>query len=88
MLKILIADDFPLFRRGVRDLLINGLGAVTVGECGNAHELLELVRYKKWDVVILDISMPGSTGTDVLQQVKREKPTLPVIMLSMYPEDQ
>ncbi len=88
MLKILIADDFPLFRRGVKDLLIDGLEAVTVGECGNAHDLLELVRHKKWDIVILDIGMPGTTGTDALQQVKREQPALPVIMLSMHPEDQ
>ncbi len=88
MLKILIADDWPLFRRGVKDLLTDGLGAVTFGECGNAHELLELVRHKKWDMVILDIDMPGTTGTDALQQVKREQPSLPVIMLSMHPEDQ
>jgi DNA-binding NarL/FixJ family response regulator len=88
MLKIVIADDFPLFRRGVKELLADGLGAVTVGECGNAHELLQLVRQKKWDVVILDIAMPGTTGTDALVQLKRERPSLPVIMLSMHPEDQ
>ncbi len=88
MLKIVIADDHSLFRRGVKDLLSDGLGAVTVGECGNAHDLLQLVRQKKWDVVILDIGMPGTTGTDALVQVKRERPSLPVIMLSMHPEDQ
>lgn len=88
MPNILIADDFPLFRRGVKDLLADGLGAVTIGECGNAHDLLELVRHKKWDVVILDISMPGTTGTDALKQLKAEHPDLPVIVLSMHPEDQ
>jgi DNA-binding NarL/FixJ family response regulator len=88
MLKILIADDFPLFRRGVKDLLSDGLGAVTIGECGNTHDLFELVRHKKWDVVILDIGMPGTTGTDALKQVKAECPKLPVIVLSMHPEDQ
>ena len=88
MLKLLIADDFPLFRRGVKELLADGLGAVTVGECGNAHDLLELVRHKKWDVVILDITMPGSTGTEALKQLKAECPKLPVIVLSMHPEDQ
>lgn len=88
MLNILIADDFPLFRRGVRDLLINGLGAVTVGECGNVHDLLELVRHKKWDIVILDIGMPGTTGTEALKQVKQQCPKLPVVVLSMHPEDQ
>ncbi|HSN04833.1 MAG TPA: response regulator transcription factor [Nitrospira sp.] len=88
MLRILIADDFPLFRRGVKDLLADGLGPVTVGECGNAHELLELVRSQKWDVVILDITMPGTTGTESLKQLKAECPNLPVLVLSMHPEDQ
>lgn len=88
MLKLLIADDFPLFRRGVKELLTDGLGAVTVGECGNAHDLLELVRHKKWDGVILDITMPGSTGTETLKQLKAEYPKLPVLVLSMHPEDQ
>lgn len=88
MLKIVIADDHSLFRRGVKDLLSDGLGAVTVGECGNAHDLLYMVKQKKWDVVILDIGMPGTTGTDALVQLKRDHPMLPVIMLSMHPEDQ
>lgn len=88
VLKILIADDFPLFRRGVKELLADGLGAVTVGECGTSHDLLELVRRQKWDVVILDITMPGSTGTETLKQLKAECPNLPVLVLSMHPEDQ
>ena len=88
MLRVLIADDFPLFRRGVKDLLTDGLGSVAVEECDNAHALLELVRRKKWDVVILDITMPGTTGTDALKQVKAAHPKLPVIVLSMHPEDQ
>jgi DNA-binding NarL/FixJ family response regulator len=88
MLKVLIADDFPLFRRGVKDLLFDGLGALAVEECANAHELLELVRRKQWDILILDISMPGTTGTKALTQVKKERPSLPVIILIMHPEDQ
>ena len=88
MLRILIADDHSIFRRGLKDLLSDGLGAVTVGECSNAFDLLQLVKQKKWDVAILDIGMPGTTGTDALLQVKRQRPLLPVIMLSMHPEDQ
>lgn len=88
MLKILIADDHSIFRRGLRELLSDGLGAVTVGECSNAFDLLLSVKQKKWDVVILDIGMPGTTGTDALVQIKRHRPSLPVIMLSMHPEDQ
>ena len=88
MLRILIADDHSIFRRGLKDLLADGLGAVTVGECSNAFDLIQLVKQKKWDIVILDIGMPGTTGTDALLQVKRQRPSLPVIMLSMHPEDQ
>src|SRR5215813_8698925 len=88
MLKILIADDHSIFRRGLKDLLSDGLGAVTVGECSNAFDLFQLVKQKKWDVVILDIGMPGTTGTDALVQVKRQRPSIPVIVLSMHPEDQ
>ena len=88
MLNSLIADDHSIFRRGLKDLLSDGLGAVTIGECSNAFDLLQLLKQKKWDVVILDIGMPGTTGTDALIQVKRHRPSLPVIMLSMHPEDQ
>lgn len=90
MLNFLIADDHSLFRRGVKDLLSDEFGTATIEECGDAYELLELVRRKnkKWDVLILDIGMPGTTGTDALMQVKRERPSLPVIILSMHPEDQ
>jgi DNA-binding NarL/FixJ family response regulator len=88
MLNILIADDHSIFRRGLKDLLSDGLGTVTIGECSNAFDLLQLLKQKKWDVVILDIGMPGTTGTDALIQVKRHRASLPVIMLSMHPEDQ
>lgn len=88
MLNVLIADDHSIFRRGVRELLSDGLGAVTVEECGDAHELGELIRCKKLDVLILDIGMPGTTGTEALLRAKRERPALPVIILSMHPEDQ
>ncbi len=88
VLKLLIADDFPLFRRGVKELLVDGLGAVTVGECSNAHDLMDLIRRKKWDVIIMDITMPGNSGTEALKQVKGECPKVPVIVLSMHPEDE
>lgn len=57
-------------------------------ECDNAHDLFELVRRKKWDALILDITIPGTTGTEALKHVKKACPTLPVIVLTMYPEDQ
>ena len=88
MLKVLVVDDFPLFRRGVRDLVIEGFQGAKIGEAGNSHEMLELLRRKPWDVAVMDISMPGMNGLDALKQVKQEFPDLPVLILSMYPEEQ
>jgi DNA-binding NarL/FixJ family response regulator len=88
MLKVLVADDFPLFRRGVRDLVIEGFPGAKIGEAGNFHEMLELLRRKPWDVAVMDISMPGMNGLDALKQVKQEFPDLPVLILSMHPEEQ
>ena len=88
MLKVLVVDDFPLFRRGVRDLLGEGFKDAKIGEASDANEMLKLLRLKPWDVAILDISMPGMNGLDALKQVKQEFPDLPVLILSMYPEEQ
>jgi two-component system invasion response regulator UvrY len=88
MLKVLVVDDSPLFRRGVRDLVIEGFHGAKVGEAGNAHEMLELQRRKPWDMAVMDISMPGMNGLDALKQVKQEFPHLPVLILSMHPEEQ
>jgi DNA-binding NarL/FixJ family response regulator len=72
----------------VRDLLGEGFKDAKIGEAGDAHEMLKLLRLKPWDVAILDISMPGMNGLDALKQVKQEFPDLPVLILSMYPEEQ
>lgn len=88
MMKVLIVDDFPLFRRGVKELLAEGFQGLKVGEAGNAHEMLDALRKKKWDVVVMDISMPGLSAIEALKQVKVEWPSLPVLILSMHPEDQ
>ncbi|HWF61382.1 MAG TPA: response regulator transcription factor [Nitrospira sp.] len=88
MLKVLVVDDSPLFRRGVKDLVNEGFQGAKIGEAGNAHEMLELLRRKPWDVTVLDISMPGMNGLDALKQVKQELPKLPVLILSMHPEEQ
>src|SRR4026209_860543 len=88
MLRVLVVDDFPLFRRGVRDLLDEGFKAVKIGEACDAYEMLKLLKLKPWDVAILDISMPSMNGLDALKQVKQEFPDLPVLILSMYPEEQ
>ena len=88
MLKVLVVDDSPLFRRGVRDLVIEGFQGAKVGEAGQALEMLELLKRKPWDITVLDISMPGMNGLEALKQIKQEYPDLPVLILSMHPEEQ
>lgn len=87
-MKILIVDDHAIVRRGLRQLLSDRYDDVEVGEAGNAAEALEHVHRAKWDVIILDISMPGRSGLDVLKEIKKEQPAAPVLVLSMHPEDQ
>jgi len=88
MIKILIADDHPIVRQGLKQILTEEPDVVVVGEAQNSQELLELVRKQDWDIVILDITMPGRGGIDVLKELKHERPKLPVLMLSVHPEDQ
>jgi two-component system invasion response regulator UvrY len=88
MLKVLVVDDSPLFRRGVKELVIEGFQGAKIGEAGDAHEMLELLKQKPWDLAVMDISMPGINGLDALKQVKQEFPDLPVLILSMHPEEQ
>lgn len=88
VLKILVVDDHPYFRRGVKDILVEGFGTVKIGEGSNAQEMLDLARQKKWDVAVMDISMPGRSGPEALKQLKSEHPKLPVLVMSMHPEDQ
>ncbi len=87
-IRILLADDHTMFREGVKQVLVSTDGFEVVGEASNAAQVLEKVRQTKCDVVILDISMPGRDGIDVLKQLKQLNPHLQVLILSMYPEDQ
>jgi DNA-binding NarL/FixJ family response regulator len=88
MIKILIADDHPIVRRGLKQILSEESDVGTFGEAQNSHEVLELVRKQDWDIVILDITMPDRGGLDVLKELKHLRPNLPVLVLSMHPEDQ
>ncbi len=87
-LKILIADDHPIFREGLKQVLAAEPDVVAVGEAENAQKALELARKQQWDVVVLDITMPGRSGLDVLKELRHERPKLPVLILSASPEDQ
>ena len=88
MLKILIADDHPIVRRGLQQILSRETDIAMVGEAQNCSEVLDLTRTEDWDAVVLDIAMPGRGGLDTLKELKRLYPALPVLMLSIYPEDQ
>jgi len=87
-MKVLIADDHAVFRRGLRETLAEVFSKVTVGEAKTAQETVGLVVRHDWDLVILDISMPGKSGLDILDDVKRLRPKLPILFLSMHPEEQ
>jgi len=87
-MRILIADDHAVVREGLKRVLAGMPEPVEVGEAGSAHEALSLARRTRWDVALLDIAMPGGNGLDLLKQLKREQPALPVLILSMYPEEQ
>ena len=88
MIKILIADDHAILRRGLRGFLEHELEAAYYGEADGPQQVLLQVQREHWDLLILDISMPGRSGLDVLGDVKKERPKLPVLFLSVHPEDQ
>lgn len=87
MIRILIADDHIVVHRGLKQILGDEPDMSVVGEALNAQEVLALVRKRDWDVVVLDISMPGKSGLDIIEELKQERPKLPVLILSMHPED-
>lgn len=88
MIKVLIADDHAILRRGLKEILMHELENAVCGEAKDAYEVLSQVQSGDWDLVILDVSMPGRSGLDVLADLKAAQPKLPVLVLSMHPDDQ
>jgi two-component system invasion response regulator UvrY len=88
MITIFIADDHSIVRRGVRQILLDEFPDARIREANDGNELLRLIRQEKCNIVISDLSMPGSNGLETLKQIKEEFPKLPVLILSMHPEDQ
>jgi len=88
MIRILIADDHPIVRAGLRQIVIEAADMVVAAEASDGHEVLAQVRQADFDVLLLDLTIPGLSGLDVLKQVKIEKPNLRVLILSVHPEDQ
>ncbi len=88
MTRILLVDDHPIVRQGIKQVLSGAFHPALVGEAATAEEGMIEIRNTDWDVMVLDISLPGASGLDLLKDLRRERPTLPVLVLSMHPPDQ
>ncbi|MCR6720116.1 MAG: response regulator transcription factor [Chitinophagaceae bacterium] len=88
MLKILIADDHAIVRRGLKQILLEEYPSARVGEVADAESLVTEVVTNDWEIIICDMNMPGRSGLDALSQIKQIAPHIPVLIMSMYPEDQ
>jgi two-component system, NarL family, invasion response regulator UvrY len=88
MIKTLIADDHPVVREGLKQIISKASDILIGGEALNGQEVIEMISAEPWDVVVLDLNMPGRDGFEVLREVRRSNPRLPILILSVYPEDQ
>lgn len=87
-LRVLLADDHAIIRDGLKQILADTEDLAVCGEAANGNEALQLVREQEWDVIVLDISMPGRSGLDLIRLIRDEKPKLPILILSMHHEEQ
>ena len=88
MIKILVADDHPVVRKGLVQIIAETPDMMVAGEASTGPDVLDRARHGDWNVILLDITLPGMSGLEVLKQIKSEFPKLPVLMLSVHPEDQ
>ena len=88
MIKVLIADDHAIVRRGLRQILAETKDILLAGEAATASEVMNLVRGERWDVVVLDISLQGTNGIELMGDIRRERPGIPVLILTVYSEEQ
>jgi two-component system, NarL family, invasion response regulator UvrY len=88
MVRILIADDHAIVRKGMMQIILEEYPLAQIGEANDAEELISKAIFDEWDIVICDLHMPGRSGLDALKQIKQAAPKLPVLIMSMYPEDQ
>jgi two-component system invasion response regulator UvrY len=87
-MKILIADDHAVVREGLKQVLSENADLIVAAEASTGQEVIEKIAKNDFDLIVLDISMPGRGGLDILKEIKIQKPKLPVLVLSMYPEEQ
>ena len=87
-IRILIADDHPIVREGYKKILTSQTDMDVTGEAGNGQEVIDLIQKKDFELILLDISMPGRSGLELLKELRSRKPHLPVMILSIYPEEQ
>lgn len=88
MIKILIVDDHSIVRQGMKQIITQVPGMTVAGEAATGHKALDLIRDGSYNIVVLDISLPGRDGLEVLKDIKKERQELPVLVLSMHPEEQ
>jgi DNA-binding NarL/FixJ family response regulator len=88
MIEVLVADDHAIVRRGLRQILAETEDIMVGGEAANAEDVLRLVAERQWAVVVLDISLPGGNGIDLLKDIRRERPGARVLILTVHPEEQ
>jgi len=87
-MKALIADDHAILRTGLKEILAGGFKSIEFGDAGNTQQTLDQLTRKQWDLLVLDISMPGRSGLDVLREARLRWPKLPILVLSSAPEEQ
>jgi two-component system invasion response regulator UvrY len=88
VIRVLLVDDHPVVRCGIRQVLLEGMPAVSVGEAADVATASDCIRSGAWDVIVLDLTLPDASGLDLLREIRRERPTLPVLVLSMHPASQ
>ncbi len=86
--RVLVADDHALVRKGLQQVIKEQAPDMVVGEATDGEQVLSMVRKEKWDVLVLDIGMPRRSGLEILQELRATQPKLPVLILSVHPEDQ
>src|SRR5712691_6662573 len=88
MIRVLIIDDHEIVRRGLKEVFTDEFSELKISEAENSRAALELITTQEWDIVLLDINIPGRNGLEVLSEIKRLRPRTPVLVVSAYPEEE